>query len=221
MTKESENSPVEGTPADDLMLASDRFWEENKTLIITAAAALIIAGIAVSIWFALSEKKQMAAQEAFANAKTAEQLEAVTSDFSGTVAADNSLLLLAKIHRDAGDKAAAESTYQAVLAQKDYPLVSTAALAEAELSSKGEGFAKRADTMRQLALNFPDSYVAPYALLMEGEFLLGGNEKENAVKVFKNLAADYPTSLSGQMAIMQAQRLSDQNSLLTTPAGQE
>ncbi|MFV0337424.1 MAG: tetratricopeptide repeat protein [Chthoniobacterales bacterium] len=217
MADDLQNSGADETPADDLRLASDRFWEENKILIIVGGVMLVLIGIAASIWLLLSENKRVAAQEAFANAQTIEQLQTVAKDFVGTVAADNSLLLLAKMQMDAGDTDAATKNYQSILAQKNYPLQATAALAEAETSTESEGFTKRATAMRELALSYSDSYIAPYALLLEGEFLLNADAKEDAVKVFQNLLKDYPTSLSARMAGLQANRLSDQSSLLTPP----
>ncbi|MFV0338176.1 MAG: hypothetical protein ACK5LK_08040 [Chthoniobacterales bacterium] len=46
---------------------------------------------------------------------------------------------------------------------------------------------------------------------------MNADANEDALKFFQNLLKDYPTSLSARMAGLQANRLSDQSSLLTPP----
>jgi len=205
---ENKELPI-GDPAhnqEEVMLASDQFWEDHKTKIVVVAVLVVLALAAFIGWSVISQQQRIKAEAAFAAAVSVEDFQAVISEFPGTVIAANSELLLAVLQRDGDNKSDSIDAFRSAASQSRYPLAASGALGETELAIAGSP-ADAVALFKQLAADYPDTYVAPYAMLLEGETLLRQGKRDEAVRVFRRLAADYPNSTSGMIAARQAAAL--------------
>ena len=209
------------------MLPSDEFWEENKFKIVAALLVLLVAAFGFIGWTAWQQSSIKAAGAAFSQAATPEEWREVLTKFAGTPVAENSGLLLAAALREQGNIEASDAAYEAVLAErKDFGLQSAAALGIAQnaiLLAGGKPEPAAVSALQAVWTRFPDSYAAPFALYLEGEMLIREGREAEAVQIFRNLLADHPNAVSGQIASMQMQRLapaitaSEEAASATTP----
>lgn len=203
-------SPVP-TLLEEINIPSDLFWEENKFKILYGAAGILILALLVIGWVAWQKHQQNEAETLFSRATTPAEWRGVLTAFPNTPAAGNAALLLAANLRNAGSIKEANTIYQQLLeGGNSYALQSAAALGLAQnelLSADGKLTPEVMTALQATATRFPESYAAPFALYVEGNLLLQSGKNEEAMQVFRNLLADHPGSLPGQMASSQLQRL--------------
>ncbi len=207
MKPEPEN-PI--SPEPEILLPTDQFWEEHKSSILGGAAILVVVGVLVIGWMVWSQSQRAAAEALFATASSPGQWQEVISKFPGTPAAEGSKLLLASALIESGERDRSDALYKEVIDRGGkYSLQSAAALGLAENAAFEEADSMElAEKFQQVAIRFPKSYAAPYALYSAGDILTRAGLDADAIRIYKNLAADYPSSPLARMASLQIQRLS-------------
>jgi hypothetical protein len=108
--------------------------------------------------------------------------------------------------------AGSSAVYEELLSQRGghYALLPEAALGLAQnalLQAPPEDRTGAIESLREVAARFPGHAAAAIALLTEAEVLLTSKQEEEAIRVFRNLLADYPGSIPAQVASSQLQRL--------------
>ncbi len=177
------------------------FWTKHKASVIIGAIAVLVILIVGLSWFAISRAARIASEQAFANAKTAEELKAVIDDHGGTVVAGNAALLLAKAQREDGKLEESTATLRTFVdGQPDHPMAPLASVAIAE-NLATEGKAGEAESALQAVVDVDaDSFVAPVAMLFKAELLLAEGNRNDALQTFQRLADQYPMSVAAQSA---------------------
>lgn len=209
---QNPNQPIDPLEP-DVHLPGDEFWEANKGKIFAGIALVLVVSLGVISYMAWSSTRKQEAMAAFAEAKTPDAWRDIIRKYPSDPIAGNSALLLAAFLREAGQRDEARAEYDALVASRgEYPLRSTAGLALAELVASAPGSTTDAivTAFRQAAVEFPNSYVAPYARFAAAEELARAEMNDQAVNAFREIVAEYQQSPIARMASMQVQRLAPQ-----------
>jgi len=212
-----ETSVAFGDPAhsqDPVMLASDRIWEEYKGLILGGAAAVVILAIGWVSWVLYSQQQRRDAETLFATANTAEQLKEVIARYPNSVLAANSQLLMAALEREKGNLSEAGQWFEQASNAPGYSLAGSGALGVAEIAAS-ENPSAAPTAYAEVMVAHPNSYAAPFALYLQADAFLRAGDRDSSLRAFRALVADYPESISAQIARMQLARLSPRD--LPTP----
>jgi soluble lytic murein transglycosylase len=104
-------------------------------------------------------------------------------------------LLLARAQRGQGDLQAAINTYGNLRqAFPSDPLVSVAALEQAESYAEAGDYTQAVNVFTELAASYPQSPEAPEALLSAAQTELNFGDHERALALYEQLGTSYPTS---------------------------
>ncbi len=212
LPSEATDEPIYDSNLDDFEV----FWAKHKGRLIIGAIALLVVLVVAASWFAVARSARIAAETAFANAKTAEELRAVIDERGGKVVAGNAAMLLALMQRDADDLEAANATLtKFVEAQPGHPFAPLAKVALAEnLALVGKSGDAEGELQSVVDVT-GDSFAAPVAMLFKAELLLAEGDRNEALKTYQRLADQYPRSVAAQSAEPVFRELE----AMATPAG--
>lgn len=210
---------------DQLLLAQDDFWENNKSKILAGIAIVFVCAAAIAFYLLWDSNRRSQASEALATAHSPEQLQAVWERWPATPAGLNAGLLLAASLREQGKVAESNAIYEAILtkADKNFPLLPEAALGLAQnamvaLQPDSPATASAMQTLREAAARFPRSAAAAMALLTEAQLAEAVGQTENAMRIYRDVMADFPQSLPAQVASQELQRLAERQQALAQPS---
>src|SRR4030095_16123717 len=120
-------SPITAAPPPETGFDPLAFWIQHKSKILVFAGLFVVGLLTFAAFQYTQRRSREAAEQAFENAKTPEDLRKVIADHPRTVAAANAQLLLAEALRRDGKHEEAISTLRAFINQNpDHPLISGA-----------------------------------------------------------------------------------------------
>lgn len=196
------------TPEDSHSFDPVVFWIQNKSGI-QAIAGLFAAGLVfygVSEWN--SARKDASASEAFAAAKTPEQLAAFVSGNSGIPLAGNAALLLAEKQRAEKKFDEAIATLRSFLAASPAHPFAGAAYLGIAATQEQQGKAEDAlTTYRNLATTDLRGFATPVAWLRIARILKAQGKNEEAKAAYESLQSQFPKSVFANDALLEAQEL--------------
>jgi len=200
--------PTAPPPSRDVALETRFFWERFKQPIIIALSVVLLGVIAFAGYRFYSDRRAAAASAALARAHPAQEYEQVIARYPNTPAAADAYILLAEAQRKEKKFAEANKTLEIFVAK--YPkheFVSTAKMAmAANLDSMGK--TNEALVMyQQIASAFPNSYVAPLAMLSQVYILKSKNRNDDARRICETMLTQYRTSFWAGEAMQQLRLL--------------
>lgn len=225
LSQHLSNTPSGGMVAEDqFLLAQDDFWENNKSKILAGIAILFVCAVAITLYLLWDSNRRSQASEALATANLPEQFQAVWERWPATPAGLNAGLFLAASLREQGKIAESNALYEEILtkADKNYPLLPEAALGLAQNAVVAHQPHSSASTsamqaLREAAARFPRSAAAAMALLTEAQLAEAIGQTENAMRIYRDVMADFPQSLPAQVASQELQRLAERQQALAQP----
>lgn len=171
----------------------ETFLEENFKKILLLCIAVIVG---LGIWGVINyinRAKAVEAGEAYASAKTVEDLDVVISKYAGTLSAGNALLQKADLLWEQNKKTTSVDALKEFTDKyKQHPFLSQALLA---LGGKLESTGNRSDAkpvFERIISEFPASDVAALAEVRLGDLLWADGKVEDAKKIYDGLAAKFP-----------------------------
>lgn len=171
----------------------ETFLEENFKKILLLCIA-VVAGL--GIWGVINymnRAKAVEAGEAYASAKTVEDLDVVISKYAGTLSAGNALLQKADLLWEQNKKSTSVDALKEFTDKyNQHPFLSQALLA---LGGKLESTGNRSDAKAifdRVVSEFPTSDVAAMAQIRLGDLLWADGKEEEAKKIYEGLAAKFP-----------------------------
>lgn len=143
-----------------------------------------------------SERREVAAADLLASAKSAPDYQQVIAKYPNTPAGASAYLLLAEAQQKDKHFGEANATLQTFVSKNPkHELVSTAQMTVAtNLESMGK--ADQALSMyQQIAATFPKSYIAPFALLAQVELLKAKGRIDEARRVCETIMTQHRESI--------------------------
>lgn len=190
----SKATPTVQTPPAPIETSTpmEQFLEANFKKLVFLFIAAIVAVILYGITSYTSHANAVAAGEAFASAKTVEDCDLVISEYSGTLAAGNALLLKADLlwaqnKKDSSVAALREFSTK----HSDHPLLPQALLGLAtKLESMGEA-AEAQPVFERITTEFANSDVAALAQLRLGDIQWSQGKEEEAKAAYESVPANF------------------------------
>lgn len=190
----SKATPTVQTPPAPIETSTpmEQFLEANFKKLVFLFIAAIVAVILYGITSYTSHANAVAAGEAFASAKTIEDCDLVISEYSGTSAAGNALLLKADLlwaqnKKDSSVAALREFSTK----HSDHPLLPQALLGLAtKLESMGEA-AEAQPVFERITTEFANSDVAALAQLRLGDIKWSQGKEEEAKAAYESVPANF------------------------------
>ncbi|MCX6854636.1 MAG: tetratricopeptide repeat protein [Verrucomicrobia bacterium] len=171
----------------------ETFLEENFKKILFVCIAAIIGFVLYGVVNYMNRAKAIEAGEAYASAKTVEDLDVVISKYAGSLSAGNALLQKADLLWEQNKKTTSVDILKEFADKyKTHPLLSQALLA---LGGKQESTGNRSDAklaFDRIVTEFPTSDVAALAQVRLGDLLWADGKEEEAKKIYDGLAAKFP-----------------------------
>ncbi len=189
-------APLPHAPA-DLTPPLERFLEANFKKLLLLFGAATVAVVLYGFASYASKAKAVQAGERFASAKTVEDCDLLLSEFPGTVAAGNALLLKADLlwaqnKKDSSVAALREFT----TGQTKHPLLAEALLALAsKLDAMGEADEAR-PVLERLVAEYADADVAALAQIRLADLLWAAGKEAEAKAAYEAVPAKFPNASS-------------------------
>ncbi len=173
--------------------ATETFLEENFKKILFFCLAIIVGLAIYGVINYMNRAKAIEAGEAYASAKTVEELDVVIAKYTGTLSAGNALLQKADLLWEQNKKTTSIDALKEFTNQyKQHPFLSQALLA---LGGKLESTGNRSDAkpiFERIISEFPTSDVAALAEVRLGDLLWADGKEDDAKKIYDGLAAKFP-----------------------------
>lgn len=184
------------------------FWARNKVPVLVALVAILGALAAYGAFQFYAARRDAAAANALAQAKSADAFQKVISDHPSTPAAASARLLLAAEQRKGNKFAEANATLQKFLdTNPKHELVTTAKMAiAANLESLGNTD-EALDTYRRLAADYPKDFNAPLAMIAQVPILKRSGNTDDARKVCEAILTQYRESYASAEASQQLRQM--------------
>lgn len=184
------------------------FWIQYRSAIRTCVLLLLAGLVGYAVIQMVSYQRNQAAAQAFAVAKTPEQLAAFIREYEGMPSAGGAALLLAGTQRTAGQLDDALKTLNQFISKTPtHPLVGSAHLATASILEQ-QGKADDAITAyRRLLASDSRSLSAPVALLRLARIYKAQNKIEEAKSLYESLQGQFPSSSFSNEALRESQAL--------------
>lgn len=167
-------------------------------IIIIIKRTIVGAVLVVGGYFLISSyQEKYSAINLFAKASTIEQLQTVVSHYPRSNVTASALLLLAEKQRQQGSVRESNTTYEKFLvAFPKHSLAPAAALGIAENTLTSGHLSVGVAKLQTLVAKYPASYVAPFSLCIQAEFLMMqlGRISE-AKRQLNNLVSEFPDSI--------------------------
>ncbi len=176
-------------------------WAKHSKSIILGAVAVVAIAAIVLAWVMISHTNRVAAEGAFAAARTLDDYRAVIAKYPRSIVAGNASLLLASSLRTVGKIDEANAALRDFIsAMPEHPLVGLASLALAENDAKAGKFPEAAKALQATADAYPKSFAAPVALMIKGDLELALGERNDSLKTFQSLSRLYERTAASDSA---------------------
>jgi TolA-binding protein len=196
----SQKTPYTPMASDEPVYEIDSFemlWEQHKGKIIGGAVAAIVVIVGIFGWLIVTNNQRTSAEKAFGAARTAAEYQAVIQQFpSQPVSGSATLLLAASLRGEKKYDEANQVLEQFVKAQPEHPF---APLAKVDMAMNLALAGKTDDaekTLGGVAQADGKSFAAPFALLLEAEMKSAQNNREEALKAYRELSKTFPESIA-------------------------
>jgi TolA-binding protein len=192
----------------DPVLETQVFWLRHKKEVF---AALIVAFLTVAAWGGYrfySERRDTAAANFLAAAKTAADFQKVIAQYPETAASGSAYLFLAEEQRKEKKFSEANATLQSFV--EKYPKHELKGTARMAMAGNLESLGKRDEALtvyQRLVADDPQGFIAPAALISEVPILKAKNQIEEARRVCETILSTYKESLFASEAQRQLRLL--------------
>ncbi|MDD5350778.1 MAG: tetratricopeptide repeat protein [Chthoniobacteraceae bacterium] len=188
-------------PAEIVHLSPVEIWYLYKSKILLYGG-ILVAALVIFGGFQLRETLRTNGSLAlYANAKTAEEFQAVLQKYPGTIAAGNAALRLADLLRT--DKKYDESVAVLRAFVEKYPTHPLAAGGWLSLASTYEAQGKldeALDANNSAISKYPDAYATPIAMMAQARIYLLKGQKDDARRTYMDVASRFQQSLYARQA---------------------
>ncbi len=194
------------------------FWIQYRSAIRGSVALLLAAMVGYAGIELVGYQRRQAAAEAFAAAKTPEQLSSFIQNHRGMPAAGNAALLLAGKQRTDGQIEAALATLNEFIAKSpEHPMTGSAHLALASILEQQGKTEEAVAAYRRLLAVDSRGVTAPVALLRLARIHRGLNKLDEAKALYESLQSQFPNSAFAAEALQEGQQLAP-SAVLQVPA---
>ena len=204
----SQQSHSPAPHADDHGFDPLAFWIQYRGAIRATAALILTAMLVYAVTEWNGYQKRQAAAEAFALAKTPEELGAFIRNHHGMPAAGNAALLLSGKQRADGKLEEAAKTLATFLAENPkHPLTGAAHLAVASILEQQGKQEEALTAYRRILATDPRGMTAPVALLRTARIYKLQNKNEEAKAMYESLQSQFPKSSFANEALLEGQQI--------------
>jgi tetratricopeptide (TPR) repeat protein len=192
----------------DPAFETNLFWNQYKAPIIAVAAVLLLGGLGYAGYKLYTARQVTASAAMLANAKSAQDYQAVIDRYPESEAAASAYLLLAEQQRAEKKYAEANATLHKFLVQfPEHELVTSAWMGiAANLESLGKSDEAQA-TYKKVATEYPQSFNAPLALLAQVPALKAKNQFEEVRRICETILSQYRDSATMNEALREMMAL--------------
>ena len=198
------SSPINQDNSFDLL----EFWLRHKASIraVTILFSAALVGYGAFSW--IEKQQETAAAEAFASAKSAEELNGFISAHKGSALSGNAALLLAGKQRSDGKFEESIKTLQDFATRyPQHPLAGAAKLSIAATLEQQSKTEEALDHYRRLVSMDPRGFTAPAAHLRIARILRSQNKVDEAKAAYETLQSQFPRSSFANEALLESQEL--------------
>ena len=184
------------------------FWIRHKSSIRAVSILLSAALVGYGAFSWIEKQQEAAAAEAFASAKSPEELNAFIASHKGSTLGGNAALLLAGKQRAEGKFEESIKTLQDFATR--YPQHSLAGAAQLSIAATLEQQSKTDEALelyRRLVSLDPRGFAAPAAHLRIARILKGQNKLDEAKAAYETLQSQFPRSSFANEALLESQAL--------------
>lgn len=190
---ESTPVPVAET-TEELSDVISQLETHKKTVLLAIVGAAAIVSIGV-IYRGLSDEKHQAAAQAFSQAavsRNIEELDQVIAEYPGSVAAGNALLTKAELEITSRKSEDAQVTLLTFVEKyKKHPRHSQGLFAYGNLYQVGGDAEKASEYYDRVLKEYPDSELAPFAIIRQGDILLAAGKTDEARLKYESIMSSY------------------------------
>lgn len=198
MTEKPENSqpttaPVAETTEEIADVISK--LESNKMMALVAILVLALAFSLVVVIRELTSQKHLAAAEAYSQAaqsRSIEEIDQVITDYPKSVAAGDALLTKTELQISSGKSKDAQVTLLTFIEKhKKHPRHAQGVFALGNLYQIGGEAENAGKYYDRLLKQYPDSDIAPLAMIRQGDLLLAQGKKDEARQKYESIMPAY------------------------------
>ena len=186
----------------DAAIETRVFWLRHRNEVIAVLVVALLGALGYVGFRIYGERRDAAAGELLARAKTVSDYEQVIARYSNTAASADAYLLLADTQRREGKFAEANGTLQSFLSKHSQSeLAPTARLA---MAGNVDAMGKTDEALaiyQQIASAYPKSYAAPLALISRAQLLKTKNRSDEARQVCETIMTQYRESFWSREAM--------------------
>jgi len=194
--------------SDDHGFDSLAFWIQYRSAIRACLLLLLVGLTGYAATQLINYQRNQTASQAFAVAKTPEQLAAFIREYQGMPSAGNAALLLAGTQRTGGQiDEALKTLNQFVSKTPSHPLVGSAHLAIASMMEQQGKSDDAISAYRRLLASDSHGVGAPVALLRLARIYKAQNKIEEAKALYESLQGQFPSSSFANEALRERQEL--------------
>ncbi|MEK0444838.1 MAG: hypothetical protein RLZZ399_159 [Verrucomicrobiota bacterium] len=205
---QAPESPTPKITAEEQPFDLFDFWLRHKASIQTVAGIVVVGLTAYGVLEWQTARKTAAAAEAFATAKTPEQLASFVSTYPSMPLAGNAALLLAEKQRSEKKYDEAQKTLREFISRSpNHPLISAARLSVATTLEQQGKTEDALASYRSLAASDPRGFATPVAWLRVARILRSEGKIAEAKAAYETLQSQFPKSVFASDALLEAQEL--------------
>jgi TolA-binding protein len=188
-------------PTTDPALETEVFWLKYRTPVIVALIAVLLGSAAYGGYNFVIARRDSAAAELLAEAKSGPDYQKVINDYPSASAAASAYLFLAESQRNEKKLADANATLKTFVEKNPkHELVPTAKMAMAgSLESLGKAD-EALEMYKRVAAEHPKSYNAPFALLAQAHLLKLKGQIDEARRACETVITQYRDSYASTEA---------------------
>lgn len=200
--------PTAPPPSRDVTIETRVFWLRYRKEILAVLIVVLLGIIGYASYQIYSDRREAAAADLLARAKSGPDYQQVIARYSGTPASADAYLLLADSQRAEKKFAEANATLETFMGKNpDHELASTARIAMAgNLESMGKTDEALA-MYQQVAITYPKSFNAPMALISTMYLLKAKGRNDEALQTCEKILTDYRDSMWSREAMQQLRSL--------------
>lgn len=198
MTEKPENSqPTSAPVAETTEEIADVIskLESNKLMVLVAILGLALAFSAVVVVRELSSQKHLAAAEAYslaAQSRSVEEIDLVIADYPTSIAAGDALLTKSELQITSGKSKDAQVTLLTFIEKhKKHPRHAQGIFALGNLYQIGGEAENAGKYYDRVLTEYPDSDIAPLAMIRQGDLLLAQGKKDEARQKYESIMPAY------------------------------
>jgi len=200
--------PTAPTISRDPTLEAHVFWYRFRNEILATIGIVLVALIGYGGYRFYSNHRESAAADLLGNAKTTQQYQQVIDHYGDTNAGATAYLLLAQAQRSEGKFSESNNTLQAFVDKNlKHEFIPTARMAiAANLESMGKVDEALA-TYQRVAADYPKSFDAPMALIMQVSILKAKKQDDAARRICETVLTQYRESIWASEAMRELRSL--------------